>query len=348
MSSFFCTDIKDALGTLRKFDSPANTGKITSSTPDKETVEDLVTNMMAHQLHIPDLDRADIQSDEDESSGVSDAETEGQVKESEEKTKELNRDEQMDELPDRSQALSPSRSASTNEQVSPVMRSSQSRKMSAFGSFSLQAAGDHGDGSSKQRSVSNDDLRREVLATIMVKGMRGKNIIARGAAPAAQKNLQALDRKRAVELILDSEDLRNDSDGEDKGEEHAASRLESSRSKLALSLGFEISDVEIRNELGMVPPSEEDEAMESLRLLLIQNRVAQGTLSAESAALALAPIRTSSLNQVNSTFGGNLGDVVDSDSPQIDAGDVDPRLAGCGPLPQAVLSALILYKGGKS
>jgi Phosphatidylinositol 3- and 4-kinase len=34
-----------------------------------------------------------------------------------------------------------------------------------------------------------------------------------------------------------------------------------------------------------------------------------------------------------------------SDHPTIDAGDVDPRLVGCGPLPPAVLQALTLWKG---
>ena len=40
------------------------------------------------------------------------------------------------------------------------------------------------------------------------------------------------------------------------------------------------------------------------------------------------------------------GTIDKSEIIEIEAGDVDPRLAGCGALPPAVLSALTLWKGG--
>lgn len=85
--------------------------------------------------------------------------------------------------------------------------------------------------------------------------------------------------------------------------------------------------------------------MEALRLLLLQNRVGQGTMSAESAAMAMAQPTTSSvMNVSNQKDRGRPGKVDKSEMIEIDAGDVDPRLSGCGSLPPAVLSALTLWK----
>ena len=57
-----------------------------------------------------------------------------------------------------------------------------------------------------ENPLGNDDIRREVLTTIMTTGMKGSHAIAAGAAMSAQKSLQELDRKRAVNLILHGDD----------------------------------------------------------------------------------------------------------------------------------------------
>mmetsp|Transcript_27819 Transcript_27819/g.59476 ORF Transcript_27819/g.59476 Transcript_27819/m.59476 type:complete len:420 (-) Transcript_27819:45-1304(-) len=81
--------------------------------------------------------------------------------------------------------------------------------------------------------------------------------------------------------------------------------------------------------------------MEAIRLLLIQYRVAKGSISANDAAVALAPHPTtsSSKNDQATTVHNGI------DFPEIDAGEIDSRLVGCGVLPPAVLQALTLWKG---
>ena len=197
-----------------------------------------------------------------------------------------------------------------------------------------------------ENPLGNDDIRREVLTTIMTKGMRGSHAIAAGAAMAAQKSLQELDRKRAVHMIMRADDpvsappvgYTPPSVGEKKQTDIERKRL------LQMSLGDIASDeldVEFPSR-----PSEEDEAMEALRLLLIQNRVAHGDLSQEEAAKVYS-MRFSSVRNINavSNEGGNVP-FDRSECIEIDAGDVDPRLKGCGSLPPAILSALTLWKGG--
>lgn len=201
------------------------------------------------------------------------------------------------------------------------------------------------------------DIRRAVLTTIMMRGLQG-NTIAAGAADSAQRSLQVLERKRATELLLSGDDdctndvnilkpfSQDDSQNNNDGEpdQSIGTRTDSTRQKLE-SLGFDLSleEVEIASR-----PSEEDECMEAIRLMLIQNRVAQGHLSPADAAKVLQHTSLSPSNkrrQPAELFDGP--EYMDmSDHPTIDAGDVDPRLVGCGPLPPAVLQALTLWKGG--
>eukprot|EP00977_Amphora_coffeiformis_P022409 scaffold10860_cov182-Amphora_coffeaeformis.AAC.26 len=198
------------------------------------------------------------------------------------------------------------------------------------------ASGEAGDGN--KAMAPTGDIRREVLNTIMMKGKKG-NSIAAGAADSLQRSLKELERKRATELLL-----RDDEPGgetETSASETAFADLESTQDKLA-SLGFaEASsrsfDTETRNM-----PTEEDEVMEAVRLLLIQNRVAQGQLSPDDAQKVLQHV---SLSRVQTEKNEKPQKIHPTDMPIVDAGDLDARLAGCGPLPPAVLQALTLWKG---
>merc|ERR1712161_22639 len=81
--------------------------------------------------------------------------------------------------------------------------------------------------------------------------------------------------------------------------------------------------------------------MEAIRLLLIQYRVANGSISANDAAVVLAPhpkMRSKKNGRGTIMHFGR-------EFPEIDAGDVDSRLIGCGVLKPAVLQALTLWKG---
>lgn len=261
-------------------------------------------------------------------------------------------------LSSKSAVLRTSTSSSDRAMVVPLRtrtkqnRGTFQRKISAFGSLSSGGGSDFGDSSSSFRSkpplAAFGELRREVLTTIMLKGMKGNNIIARGAAPAAQRLVQAMDRRRAVELIMDSvvdKDSNKTDDTEEDSDDEAYlnQEMEWTRSKLAMSLAVQ-ADESVASDDGLPTsaPSEEDETMESLRLLLIQNRVARGDLSLENAARALAPGEAKDLKRKQS--GSNsMGDLFHQ---PVDAGDVDPRLIGCGTLSHAVLSAIRLWQEG--
>lgn len=181
--------------------------------------------------------------------------------------------------------------------------------------------------------LGSEDIRRNVLTTIMTKGMKGSHAIAAGAAMAAQKSLQELDRKRAVEMILNGEDVPRTSNVykppgfEDKEREKA----EMQRQQLIALCMVDGNDLEVKLQGSQ---SEEDEAIESLRLLLIQNQKSKGSNTTYT-----------SLRSVNAPLRAD-GTIDKSEVIEIDAGDVDPRLEGCGTLPPAVLSALTLWKGG--
>lgn len=195
------------------------------------------------------------------------------------------------------------------------------RKMSALGD---------GDAST---ILGSEEIRRNVLTTIMTKGMKGSHAIAAGAAMAAQKSLQELDRKRAVDMILNGEYVPRPGDrGSPPAREESDREIaELQRRQLIELCASDSQDLEVKL-LGSL--SEEDEAIESLRLLLIQNQKSQadGTTYA-SLVNVNAPLRPD-------------GTIDKSEMIEIDAGDVDPRLEGCGILPPAVLSALTLWKGG--
>ena len=167
------------------------------------------------------------------------------------------------------------------------------------------------------------DLRREVLNSIMMKGMSKSNTIAAGAAGAVQRHLQQLDQRRAVELLMTGD---------------APTPDDSTRQEL-LALG--ISSVAQGDKPELTPEAkEENDTMEAIRLLLIQYHVAQGSLSLKDAAEALGPtgMRRKAGDLGTRTFMGR-------EFPEIDAGDIDERLVGCGVLPPAVLQALSLWKG---
>lgn len=214
----------------------------------------------------------------------------------------------------------------------------------------LSSRGDRAAGDSSTNTLApTGDVRRAVLTTIMMRGLQG-NTIAAGAADSVQRSLQELERKRATELLLSDDDDETDaakqvaasttsSSGEKKSES-----TESTRQKMeSLGLCPTLEEVEFASR-----PSEEDECMEAIRLMLVQNRVAQGQLSPADAAKVLRHTSLSPSNKrkphAESFDGPESMDM--SDHPTIDAGDVDPRLVGCGPLPPAVLQALTLWKGG--
>jgi hypothetical protein len=217
----------------------------------------------------------------------------------------------------------------------------RTKKMSTLG---VPAGGDNGESSNPLSKTG--DTRREVLNSIMSKGFAGSNTIAAEAATAVRRHLQDLERRRAVELLLTGEDT--DEPSIPSTEPQSAESLANSSRKELLSLGIRSASADhIDIDNSATRPSEEDEAMEAVRLLLIQYRVAQGELSADAAAKALAPRKNTSLNQINSKGMKNKNKPADPrEIPSIDAGDVDARLVGCGALPPAVLQALTLWKGG--
>ena len=184
------------------------------------------------------------------------------------------------------------------------------------------------------------DIRREVLNVIMMTGRKERNSIAAGAADSAQQSLKELETRRATALLLDG--VKTAEDGS-QGELQNTSfeNSDSTTAKLA-SLGFSRGKG-IEDDVP-AKQSEEDEVMEAVRLLLVQNRVAQGQLSPADASKVL---QHQSLSRVSSENELSKREELQhpSDMPTVDAGDLDPRLAGCGPLPPAVLQALTLWKG---
>lgn len=188
-------------------------------------------------------------------------------------------------------------------------------KMSAFGSGGESTFSKLG------------DTRREVLNSLMRRGMSGSHSLAAGTATAMQRHLQDLERRRAVEILL--------TEGEDK-------EMSQDRKEL-FNLGVDSINKEVAEEpKEKEHASEDDEVMEAIRLLLIQYQVGQGTLSMNDAAKVLAPhhrFRRRNKRQSEGTI-MHQG----REFPEVDAGDIDPRLVGCGTLPPAVLQALTLRK----
>jgi len=171
--------------------------------------------------------------------------------------------------------------------------------------------------------------RREVLTAIMTKGMSGSHIIAEQAATGAKRHLQDLERRVAVEALLTSDsNISHDSNG---------SSLEKDDSRKEL-LNLGISSSKSKEDLTDGHKTEDDETMEAVRLLLIQYRVVDCAEKEDSndgdVTIKKAPPKA------NRTIMHN-----GQEFPEIEAGDVDTRLVGCGPLPPAVLQALTLWKG---
>lgn len=186
----------------------------------------------------------------------------------------------------------------------------------------MSALGSGGDGALSKTG----DTRRAVLNSLMMKGMSGSHSLAAGTATAMQRHLQDLERRRAVELLMTGDE--KETGNNDRHE--------------LLALGIRsVSREDIHDEVTGDVSSEDNEAMEAIRLLLIQYQVRQGVLTMNDAAKVLAPHHR--LRQGKARSEGTIM-YFGREFPEIDAGDVDPRLIGCGTLPPAVLQALTLHK----
>lgn len=153
--------------------------------------------------------------------------------------------------------------------------------------------------------------------------MRSNNLVWQGVAPSARRAVQAMDRRRAAKLL---EKQKGGSESEDVG----------------LSLTDSTEHISASNSNA----SEEEECIDSLRLVLIQNRVARGHLSPERAARALTMSATQlELDETWKKHADKGVDLLDLEGP--DVGELDSRLAGCGPVSDAISSALLLWKDGK-
>jgi len=305
-------DLIDSTGDMSS-ESPSKTTSAILHTPSGNTAvtaknirktEDLIADMMHNKLDLPDFSgKEEIQEGKD----VDD------IKNSEEGIRSLK--------------LNPPPGSSRSERRLRGARSSitaSQRRVTPFGSI----IDTDGSMSSQKLMGPAGEGRREVLTTIMVKGMRGNNIIAKGAAPAARRAVQAMDRQRAQSLIADSPKQIENFSAFDDAEDDSLYQDPTSQTGKNDDDGID-----------------EDEAMESLRLFLIQNQVAQGKLSAEKAAKALSGGAKSRGAQPKRR---NDGPSPFSSDDDIDAGDFDPRLAGCGKLSPTVLQALQLWKDGQA
>lgn len=209
-----------------------------------------------------------------------------------------------------------------------VRSDSYAKKISALGSV-LPSSRDNSSELSKSSGLhlpADGQFRRDVLFAIMEKGMRGNNVIARGAATAARRAVQAMDKNRALALMNEPNVKRE----EDK---------KFVRKMTAEEIILETNPC--NHETGgfvINATIDENEAMEALRLLIIQNRIAQENLSRDNA------VKTADSGP--SIDGENAPDDSDTNRKGVDAGEVDSRLAGCGRISSSVLSALRLWKGG--
>ena len=205
--------------------------------------------------------------------------------------------------------------------VSSGMKQEYAKKISALGSVRPTDSAYR----SSVHLTADGQFRRDVLFAIMERGMRGNNAIARGAATAARRALQAVDKKRAIALINET-NANTENFGDNNVD--APNRERNIRSS------------KLGNEGMIINASiDEDEAMEALRLLIIQNRAAQENLSSGNAVK----------DRKNNSGPSTLESIVDAhveNGKCVDAGEVDSRLAGCGRISSSVLSALRLWKGG--
>lgn len=320
---------------MRRFDSPQPTrlsseaAAALTGEPLHDDLHELVSNVI--QLNLPDLQKLQALDEGKESDGEAE-----EVKEEDGKERGTGNEKNMEEDIEVLETSSPT--SSTNALQS--LRRSGNKRLSTLGAYAS------GDGLQSNPLAPSGDIRRDVLNAIMIKGKLGSSTIAAGAAANAQRSLQELDRRRAVELLLGPDDSSRI-----KSDDMAAyTSAEEATRQMLNALGIESTNTEQADEDGTGSKlNEEDEAMDALRLLLIQYRVAQGSLGSENSG-SLSPARHSSLNKVKSSDekwnDSDDMNMDESENPQIDAGDVDARLAGCGVLPPAVLQALTLWKGG--
>ena len=299
---------------LKRFDAENEAlGTPNRATP-KNTVQQIVSNAAEEQLReivLPNLDHIPTIRNE-EGKVVSDG-IDGLV------------DKESDE------SISSSITPKKRNDLDDSTRGTTSRKLSTLST--LKGINDNTAVDSTNTLAPTGDIRRAVLTTIMMRGLQG-NTIAAGTTNSVTLSLKELERKRATELLLS-----DDGDGKESDTD-----IETTREKLfALGLTPSLEEVELASR-----PTEEDEVLEAIRLMLIQNQVAQGNLSPADAAKVLQHTSLSPINAVHisSTPDDESKRVDESDHPIIDAGDVDSRLVGCGPLPPAVLQALTLWKGG--
>jgi phosphatidylinositol 4-kinase len=297
---------------LRRFESPSTEPKIMTPTTSKSVVESLVTNVAAKQLDLPNLMKEEI-AEGDEQEGTD---------KSEEDFNETDSDEDVKETPSKEELGAAERKQSHQKKRTSLPKPS---KMSTLSSSGVQK---------KEAGIKlskTGDTRREVLTAIMMKGLSGSHVIAEQAATGAQRHLQDLERRVAVEALLTADS--------DVGSDDKKTSNEDNKRQELLSLGIRSAS---SDELDELPKSEDDETLEAIRLMLIQYRVAKGSISANDAAAALAPHSRRSLRSNGKNTMMHFG----KEFPEIDAGDIDGRLVGCGVLPPAVLQALTLWKGG--
>ncbi len=202
---------------------------------------------------------------------------------------------------------------SSSDITSSGAKSDDSRKISALGSVLQTKATLSSADFSKSSGIhltADGQFRRDVLFAIMERGMRGNNIIAKGAATAARRAIQSMDRKRAIALMNEP------------------------------STDAELSDRKsVKNDISINASADEGEVIEALRLLIIQNQVAHENLSTENPA-------KSHRTRAGSAEGDTETGLTNRSLKGVDAGEVDHRLAGCGRISTSILSALRLWKGG--
>mmetsp|Transcript_35806 Transcript_35806/g.72669 ORF Transcript_35806/g.72669 Transcript_35806/m.72669 type:complete len:1684 (+) Transcript_35806:365-5416(+) len=310
-------------------------------TPQKEEMEGLVASMMESQLNLPELgDHLDLDRTKQEVGEVTETPPK---KEREEVDKEkINKEPVVAKTeatsPERVDIGSSSMSTSASPRLSPLSRGPVRRNRSSS-NLSSRKGGLIGDSCDDSLNLSaHGEGRREVLTTIFLKGMKSSNAVARSAAPAAQRAVQAMDRQRAFQLM--NQDTTEEVDEASEEDTAALSGAIVITSNDGEEVSGEIATAAVTS-LGDERNKADDEAMEALRLLIIQNRVAQGNLSAEMAASFLA---SSEASIMSPRAGGSTPETEGGEA--VDAGDIDPRLAGCGILPHTVLSALKLWKTG--
>ena len=146
-----------------------------------------------------------------------------------------------------------------------------SPKLGATNRLSMSRSGSGDIGDSAHSLAPTGDIRRAVLTTIMMRGLQG-NTIAAGAADSVQRSLKELERKRATELLL-SDGCQDESVTESVHDTFSEHADESTTNQKIASLGLNtnLEEAELASRT-----TEEDEVMEAIRLMLIQNRVAQG------------------------------------------------------------------------